>query len=513
MSTALILSTLIVISLTFSSVALSLRQHEVPDDLMERGLNAIGIDANTTRVRNVRISGSQFRTKSMITTIALDGMDSTVVPYGNQTITYSYGEGGLKQRIDRFAGLGTLWVFARPALEPMDYSVVVQDGEDGSAAVIRGSYSLFEPSGAPEGYLDGYLAAYMITDSHKWDPLLVSKISTGQFTLRSEPVEGDLLLPAVFDQSLNISVLFDPDTYLPFAIRTYEDHPFFGPSTNDLRVYDYIRVDGLMIPRHFKIIYNNKRLITDFLADEVSVNFDVEPSFFNVSAERGNLNIPVVDPALTAYIGEKYANYLWFGRFNFTAMDFDAQQPYTDMPGVWVIRMPGVANYRQILLETDNYVVVLDAPSEQALVLLEWVRINIGKPVSQIWPTHHHHDHALGVPSFVENGAEVVVPKMAQSYYANIPGAKFATYERGAPYIVQTSDYRATFIHVEGSIHARDHSVTVIMPACPTDDSTVLVFDADHVVQAQLMATHNDHNELSQLVNAMAKHRVAKSAL
>ncbi|KAB2100513.1 hypothetical protein AG0111_0g11620 [Alternaria gaisen] len=237
MSTALILSTLIVISLTFSSVALSLRQHEVPDDLMERGLKAIGIDANTTRVRNVRISGSQFRTKSMITTIALDGMDSTVVPYG-------------------------------------------------------------------------YLAAYMITDSHKWDPLLVSKISTGQFTLRSEPVEGDLLLPAVFDQSLNISVLFDPDTYLPFAIRTYEDHPFFGPSTNDLRVYDYIRVDGLMIPRHFKIIYNNKRLITDFLADEVSINFDVEPSFFNVSAERGNLNIPVVDPALTAYIGEKYANYL-----------------------------------------------------------------------------------------------------------------------------------------------------------------------------------------------------------
>lgn len=96
MSTALIIPTLIVISLTFSSVALSLRQHEVPDDLMERGLNAIGIDANTTRVRNVRISGSQFRTKSMITTIALDGMDSTVVPYGNQTITYSYGEGGLK---------------------------------------------------------------------------------------------------------------------------------------------------------------------------------------------------------------------------------------------------------------------------------------------------------------------------------------------------------------------------------------------------------------------------------
>ena len=84
---------------------------------------------------------------------------------------------------------------------------------------------------------------------------------------------------------------------------------------------------------------------------------------------------------------------------------------------------------------------------------------------------------------------------------------------RSALYVVQTSDFSATFIHVEGSIHAQDHSVTVIMPACPTNDSTVVVFGADHVIQTQLMATHNDHDELSQLVNAMIKHRVAKSAL
>lgn len=78
---------------------------------------------------------------------------------------------------------------------------------------------------------------------------------------------------------------------------------------------------------------------------------------------------------------------------------------------------------------------------------------------------------------------------------------------------METSGFRATFIHIEGSIHAQDHSVAVIMLACPTEDSTVVVFDADHVTQAQLMATHNDHNEMSQLVNAMVKHRVAKSAL
>lgn len=242
----------------------------------------------------------------------------------------------------------------------------------------------------------------MISDGQKWDPLLLSKISANDSTLRFEPVEGDLLLPAgwssptllfttfltrplVFDQALNMSIIFNPDTYLPFAIRTYEDHPFFGPSTNDLRVYDFISVNGLMIPRHYKTIYNNQRLCIDFLADDISVNTEVEPSFFDVSAERGELSIPVVDPALTAEIGEKYTNYIWFGRNNFTVESLSGSQPYADLPGVWVVRPPGVSAYRQILLETDTYVAVLDAPAEIVAVLLEWVRINIGKPVSQVW--------------------------------------------------------------------------------------------------------------------------------
>lgn len=46
-------------------------------------------------------------------------------------------------------------MFARPELEPMDYSVVVQGGDDAFAAVVRGSYALFDPTAAPEGYLDG----------------------------------------------------------------------------------------------------------------------------------------------------------------------------------------------------------------------------------------------------------------------------------------------------------------------------------------------------------------------
>lgn len=504
---------LIAACLPFSSLALKADQFEVPIDIVERGLEAIGIRINSTDVRNIRISGNQFRTRSIMATLSLDTMDAVAVPYGSHTSTYSYIEGGLKHRIDQVSGLGSIWMVARPDLRPIDYSVVVADGDPGYAAVTKGRFSIIDPDGPPEGFLDGYVAAYMISNGYKWDPLLLKTVAGHESTLRFEPIEGDIQLPAVFDQTLNMSILFNPETYLPFAIRTYEEHPFFGPSTNDLRVLDYTSINGLMIPRRFKMVYNNEHLTTDFRADEVSVNIDVEPTFFEIPTERSASTIPIVDPAWTSEVGEKYHNNLWVGMFGGTIKDFEASQPFPDLPGVWVLKMPyGI--FRQMLLETATNVILLDAPTDHIELVREWIRVNIGKPLSQVWLTHHHHDHAFGVKTYVkEDGVEVVVPDMAQSYYAKIPGIKFATFERGAPYVAQTDGFRAVFIHIEGSIHSTDHAYAVVMPPCPTENSTVVIFDADHVVLPDLIKTHCDHNEVYQLVTSMTKHRIAKSSI
>jgi hypothetical protein len=37
----------------------------------------------------------------------------------------------------------------------MDYSMVVQEGDEDFAAVVRGSYNIYDPSGGPTGYTDG----------------------------------------------------------------------------------------------------------------------------------------------------------------------------------------------------------------------------------------------------------------------------------------------------------------------------------------------------------------------
>lgn len=48
-----------------------------------------------------------------------------------------------------------MFLLARPLLDPFSYSLVLQGGEKGYAAVAQGSMNLFEPDAPPAGYTDG----------------------------------------------------------------------------------------------------------------------------------------------------------------------------------------------------------------------------------------------------------------------------------------------------------------------------------------------------------------------
>ncbi|KAH9873442.1 hypothetical protein IAQ61_004065 [Plenodomus lingam] len=489
------------------------RQNEQPPaDLLDRAIAALGINGNTT-IQTIRVGGSQYRQRSVVQSASLKDTDSVVIPYGSQRLTYDYTGDALIQRVDSVHGLGWLMAFARPNLEPMDYSIVVRGGNNGFAAVVNGSYSVFAPTAPPEGLLDGYIAQVMIHDSYRWNPLLLQQIkNANNFTLRYETIEHALRMPAVHDQTTGLSVLIDPDTYLPHVIRAYENHLFFGESTNDLRVYDYNSYDGVMIPRKYKVIYNNDRFITDFLANDIAVNPQLEAGFFDAPNNITERNIPIEDPMATAQIVEQRASYIYFGRSNPTVADLSVTQPFPELPGVWVARLPENFRYRQILLEMDDHVIALDAPLDASALVIEWAEKTLGKPVKQVWPTHHHHDHSYGVSTYAQAGAEVVVVDFAQEYYAKVPGIKFDTYSLGKPYVAETKTFRATMIHIEGAMHAVDHSFMIITPPCPTLNSTTLIFDADHLVNVDLLPTANEAGQLEQFLQELAKHKVAKNA-
>lgn len=195
------------------------------------------------------------------------------------------------------------------------------------------------------------------------------------------------VLPAqVYDRSLGISVFFDANTHLPYIVRSYENHSFFGPSTNDLLLYDYVSVNGVKFPRRFKTIYNREHLLTDYSVGDVLVNTGIPPTRFDGPPGRLPAHTPRRDTLYDfAEIGEYNAIYIWTGQYTGTFANLTATQPWQDLPGVWLLTVTDAPSYRQLILEIGNNVIVLDAPPHQSLLVMRWVQETLGKHVTHVW--------------------------------------------------------------------------------------------------------------------------------
>ncbi|KAI8674213.1 hypothetical protein NCS55_00744200 [Fusarium keratoplasticum] len=425
--------------------------------LLSQGIEALGGSRNLEAVLDVTYSGDgHFRSRSMSQTFGLNGLDRILAGAGRQDVSFS------------FHGANFLW--ARPNLEPVNFSLVVQDGGDGFAATVEGSDLLLAPSAPPPGYKD------------------------------------------VYDKTLDISVLLEEDTKLPYLIRSYENHSFFGPSTNDLFLNDYVTVKGVKFPRRFQTIYNRKHLLTEYSVAKVLVNPGIPSTRFDGPPGRFlEAHVPRRDRLYGfAEIGENNAYYRWAGQYTGTFANLNASQPWKDLPGVWLLTVTDAPSYRQLILELGNNVVVLDAPPHQSLLVLRWVREMLNKTVTHVWPTHHHHDHAYGTADYVAAGASVIALDKAVDYYSTIPKERFIIYSTNRPYTLGDDTIQATLVHMGDSVHAADHSYAHISPRCATTNSTTLIFDADNVNTANI--TTSEQGALLAALDKFAADKVAPSA-
>ena len=87
--------------------------------------------------------------------------------------------------------------------------------------------------------------------------------------------------PALADALLDITVLFKPGTYLPYIVRTYEQHNIYGNSINDFVVCNYTAVAGVQFLRRIKLIDNEVSMLTDTLIGKVDVNPSFLSDFFS----------------------------------------------------------------------------------------------------------------------------------------------------------------------------------------------------------------------------------------
>ncbi|KAJ0344348.1 hypothetical protein COL154_010862 [Colletotrichum chrysophilum] len=312
----------------------------------------------------------------------------------------------------------------------MDFSLIVNGGETGFAAVVRGSYDLYNPTGDPQGYLDGLLASYLISEAYKWQPLLLSTIlSNNKFTYRSGASEAGVEL-----HGGNATI---PQASVPVRDAQY-----------------------------------------DF-----------------------------------SEIGETSANFLWPGAYTGTPeiIESAASRPFNDLPGLWVISPEGALAMRQAVVELeDGSVIVLDAPPHQSKLVIEWAQARLGKNITHVWPTHHHHDHAFGVVDYVASGAKLIVPDHAASYYTTVPQDQIVTYSRSGSLVLKDSRIQLALVDMDATVHAEDHGYALVLPACPTSDSNTAVFDADHGNLAFLETF--DHAAVHELLASLASDGVATNA-
>ena len=112
--------------------------------------------------------------------------------------------------------------------------------------------------------------------------------------------------PSVHDPSLNLTVLFDPETYLPYVVRAYENHRLFGLSTNDFVLNNYTAIDGIQFPQYIHTMYNERNLLVHTIRDAITINPSFAAGFFDglsqdLIAQTGSQLKPAAAEVSTEY--------------------------------------------------------------------------------------------------------------------------------------------------------------------------------------------------------------------
>jgi hypothetical protein len=450
-------------------------------NLLDEAIQALGGREALEALESVTYeSANLLRLRTLMQNYNLAETDRYLASSGSQNVSFSFEDGQLSQRIDRSWVPGELFLFTRPEIAPRDFSLVVRGGPEGFACLVEGNNIVILPADQTTGYLDSAMTEYLLSEAFKLSPKLLLEIEKHSPSYATV-VFRNTTYPAIEDKQTNITVVLQPDSHLPFLIRTYEDHPIFGPTSKDLQLYNYKEVDGVQFPHSQKTIYGEDAIIDETDITKVTTNVNFEQDFFDGldESEGTSPSPPMQIPTYShALLGEFWACAIWPGLFTSTVDDIIIRQLADDLPGAHHVAFPNTS-ISQMVLEFEESVVVFEAPHHQTEVIIQWVKETLGKPISHLWVSHHHHDHNLEVAQYVELGASIIVPEMAASFWSQIPGINLVTITEEEPYIISDGKMQARFLWRPHNVHAADWTYAVVTTSCPTASSSMIAFTAD----------------------------------
>jgi glyoxylase-like metal-dependent hydrolase (beta-lactamase superfamily II) len=272
--------------------------------------------------------------------------------------------------------------------------------------------------------MSGIRVAATLRELERASPTLLLKALDAKSGLRAAANQklGNKTLRAVSfaDGSTNFTVLFDPQSKLPAAIRTRDDDNIAGDSTYDLVPSDWKAVGGVKIAHTLSYQLNGVE-VGKVIYKEVTANPTIAAATFAVP-----------DVAKSAAKGPATGNvpYQWvirriaLGRFldsdGIIAPPGGGLKLVELAPNVQHVQ-GGSAN--NLIVAMKDHLVVFDAPYgelQSRWVIDEAKKKYPGKPIRYLVLTHHHMDHTGGTRTFMAEGATVIVPSPDKAYFEKV---------------------------------------------------------------------------------------------
>ncbi len=222
----------------------------------------------------------------------------------------------------------------------------------------------------------------------------------------------------------NFTVLIDPKTKLPAAVRTRDDDSIAGDSTYDVVFSDWKAVGAVKIAHTLSYQWNGVE-IGKVTYQEVAANPAIAPDAFAVpDAIRAAAKAPATGNVPYWWVIKR----VLLGRFADTdTIIFPAGGGLKLVelaPNVQHVQGGGANN---LIVAMKDHLVVFDAPygELQSRWVIDAAKARYpGKPVRYLVLSHHHMDHSGGVRTFIAEGATVIVPGPGKAYFEAVARAR-----------------------------------------------------------------------------------------
>ena len=222
-------------------------------------------------------------------------------------------------------------------------------------------------------------------------PTLLLKFKDSNITSASmlELYPG-LELPTVHNAGQNLTIFFNATTNLPYIVRTIEENEVFGKVSNDILLYNYTSVDGVMFPQRVQNVYNGTAVLEDFVIRGISTNPAFPTGFFDGISSNDSVLFPKTAPKTDPEYGhaelhEVWSNGLYTGGYRGTLANLTVQYPLDDVPNLRYLQFADSPSYSQIVVEIGKGVIVMDSPKHQTQLVIQWIKDNLKKPITHIF--------------------------------------------------------------------------------------------------------------------------------